>query len=419
MNKVVCNVCGTSYPENAAQCPICGFAHTPDKNSEDGMNSSYTYVKGGRFSKANVRKRTQENMHTDIQQNSTGKSVPKPNKKKNGAGAIVLIIVLLLAIFAVVGYIVLRFFIPNDFLYEGMDAFTTPAVFQSTEATEAITETTLPEDTTNNEVACINIKVTQFELIFDEIGSSAALNFTLEPANTTEEVTFISSNESVATVDSAGMVTVTGEGTAVITISCGKTSARIPVSCILPPPSEETDPPVTLMLNRKEITFDTEGQSWMLYDGTLALSSIIWSSDDNSVATIADGKVVAVGNGDTIVYGSYEGQTVSCIIHCNFEEEVVSSGNGGISEAGGDSQRIYKLYNPYGNSDDVTLQIDEQFTLKLVDENTNAITSATWSIQDETVCSYTDGVVTALKSGTTEVTATYEGTSYTCIVRVK
>ena len=26
MNKVICDICGTSYPENAEQCPICGYA---------------------------------------------------------------------------------------------------------------------------------------------------------------------------------------------------------------------------------------------------------------------------------------------------------------------------------------------------------------------------------------------------------
>ena len=26
MNKIICDVCGTDYPETAAQCPICGCA---------------------------------------------------------------------------------------------------------------------------------------------------------------------------------------------------------------------------------------------------------------------------------------------------------------------------------------------------------------------------------------------------------
>ena len=30
MNKVVCDLCGTSYPETATQCPICGCVRPAD-----------------------------------------------------------------------------------------------------------------------------------------------------------------------------------------------------------------------------------------------------------------------------------------------------------------------------------------------------------------------------------------------------
>lgn len=26
MNKVICDICGTSYPDTAEQCPICGYS---------------------------------------------------------------------------------------------------------------------------------------------------------------------------------------------------------------------------------------------------------------------------------------------------------------------------------------------------------------------------------------------------------
>ena len=60
MDKIICDVCGTSYAENTSQCPICGLARpskpkaAPSAESDSG---SYTYVKGGRFSSGNVRKR--------------------------------------------------------------------------------------------------------------------------------------------------------------------------------------------------------------------------------------------------------------------------------------------------------------------------------------------------------------------------
>ena len=62
MSKVICDVCGTAYPETAAQCPICGCAkNSADQTAAaavgsagDTSASSYTYVKGGRFSKRNA-----------------------------------------------------------------------------------------------------------------------------------------------------------------------------------------------------------------------------------------------------------------------------------------------------------------------------------------------------------------------------
>lgn len=62
MEKVICDVCGTDYPETAAQCPICGCARgdggqTSAGNTTAEERPAYTYTKGGRFSKSNVRKR--------------------------------------------------------------------------------------------------------------------------------------------------------------------------------------------------------------------------------------------------------------------------------------------------------------------------------------------------------------------------
>ena len=56
MSKIICDVCGSAYADTADQCPICGTAKRdtnatkPESQSEGG----YNYVKGGRFSHANV-----------------------------------------------------------------------------------------------------------------------------------------------------------------------------------------------------------------------------------------------------------------------------------------------------------------------------------------------------------------------------
>ena len=72
MSKIICDVCGTSYPETATQCPICGCVrpanvntvHIDTDESVARPNGTYTYVKGGRFSKSNVKKRTKASKKT-------------------------------------------------------------------------------------------------------------------------------------------------------------------------------------------------------------------------------------------------------------------------------------------------------------------------------------------------------------------
>ena len=183
-----------------------------------------------------------------------------------------------------------------------------------------------------------------------------------------------------------------------------------------------TEPEGAIVLNRKEITFTEEGESWLLYDGEIDTSEIVWTSDDNKVATIEGGKVVAVAEGNTTVYGFYEGQTVSCTIHCNFQADSSSQTGGNVSEANGSSTTTsgpYMLYNPYGRADDVTLTVGKQFPLTLVDAAQNNVKDAQWTVEKTAVCSYNDGVVKGLAAGTTKITATYQGESYTCMVRVK
>lgn len=409
MNKIVCNLCGTSYPENAAQCPICGYARSTEASTAETGSSTYTYVKGGRFSKANVKKR---NKAVAIVPENVVAYDTKGNEKRNGTGLTVVIIVLLLAIVAVLGYIAVRFFVPGNSL------FTEPETSQ--QETYPVIENVQEEppvvepDETEPDLSCTAVTLSHTHLDFTEAGENAALTVTVDPADTIDVLVFSSSDPSVATVSDDGIITAAGEGSAVITVSCGSATAECTITCTFPT-EEPNDTQITL--NRKEITFNTEGQSWLLYDGEISVSDIVWSSDDNRVATIENGKVTAVGNGDTTVTATYNNQTVSCIIHCKFDNG--SDDPGSISEATGENGNTYKLYNPIGYADDVTLNIDESFPLYLVDEAGNKVTNAEWNVEDISICSFENNTVKALAVGTTEITAIYNGISYTCIIRVQ
>ena len=423
MNKVICNVCGTSYPENAAQCPICGFAHSPESMNTSALDSTeatYIHVKGGRYSKANVKKRNLANKNLANENSVTTVAAPKRNQRSK---FIIVAVILFIAIIIAAAYIALRFFVPNDFLFEGLDNLVPHTVAEEAVATTDTVPTVPEEEETEAAVReCSAVTLSEDQVALTSLGQTFELLMTLDPVDTTDAVTIVSSDPAVVSVDSNGIITANAEGNAVITVTCGNASARCSVTCTtdtIPSEPNASESDNIIMLNRKEITFNMEGQSWILYNGgAVSASDITWSSDNDAVATILNGKVVAVADGDTTVHGSYNDQTVSCIIHCNFDDAAVESGNGGISEANGETARTYKLHNPIGLADDVTIHVGEQFPLMLVDENENKISGAQWSVGNTNCCSYENETVKGMAIGTTEITATYEGATYTCVVRV-
>lgn len=339
MSKIICDICGTSYPETAKQCPICGCVRPGDVQrvtneiKKDGqVSTGYTYVKGGRFSKSNVKKRGQSGTSAQAASKTTPPKKNNDAEDKTNRGLVITAAVLLLAIIGVVIYISVRFFLPGS----------APNNTGST--------TTNPQQDVVD-LTCKDITLDAETVHFGEVGEARLLYVTVSPENTTDKITFRSEDESIATVSDAGKVTAVAEGTTKIIVTCGDVTKECTVTCQFNEPSssettvpedttapeETTEPTETIRLNRMDITFDSKGSSWVLYSGSVAKNLITWSSDDENVAVFTDGKVVAVGGGMTTVHAEFEGQKVSCIIRCSFKESTGVGGHGGVSEDGGSS----------------------------------------------------------------------------------
>ena len=153
MSRIYCDVCGTAYSEKETHCRNCGCAR-PIKESalEDAgtENSVYTYVKGGRFSKSNVRKRNQGKVFDD---NSSvpeeNREQPQENGERTDKGLVIAVCVLLLAIVAVVIYIVTRFFASGSVIGEpsGQDVQPSNNSVISTTVMPETTDTTVAPET--------------------------------------------------------------------------------------------------------------------------------------------------------------------------------------------------------------------------------------------------------------------------------
>lgn len=480
MNKVICDVCGTDYPETAAQCPICGCAtaggQTSAGNAAPGEEkAAYTYVKGGRFSKSNVRKRlkasqAQESRIIEPEPEDIDDEVDEDEEEDleqeeaSNRGLIIIVVLLLLAIIAVSVYIAFSFF------GLGSDDDASNAgnpISQNTSATTTATEEA-------ERVACTSLSLKNPEIRFQNKDSAWDLIVTKEPENTTDNVVFSSSDESIAAVDAVtGRVTAVGSGEAVITVKCGDVSVECPVFCdfstaptvntdVTTEPSDTSDPTTetdptnetdatdvtepedttaatdvvdgfVLELRNNDFTLFAAGDTYVLYNGEVDAAQITWTSDDETVASVKDGVVTAVGPGNTRVYAKYNDQEKVCWVRCRFEAEenteatetTPSTETTEPTQATESTEVAYVLRKngarcTYGDdfTAHATIKVGESFKLAIVDGN-NVAQDVVWSASAEGVCSVNGTTVTGSAAGKVTLTVTYEGQTYTCVLIVR
>lgn len=129
-----------------------------------------------------------------------------------------------------------------------------------------------------------------------ELGGSSGFIKTLKINDTTSKITWSSSDKSIATVSSSGLVTAKGTGTATVTASVNgvKLTSKVTV----------------LKMSTKAFTLKIgETKTLNIYGTT---SEITWTSNKNSVATVSnDGAVTPIAAGAATITGYFDGRKVS------------------------------------------------------------------------------------------------------------
>ncbi|MBR7141325.1 MAG: Ig-like domain-containing protein, partial [Clostridia bacterium] len=179
-------------------------------------------------------------------------------------------------------------------------------------------------------------------------------------------------------------------------------------ACAPTAPSDPTPPPV------EKITLNKSVASMDLYE-TLTLTAskenltgeVVWTSSDTSKATVNGGVVTSLAEGEVTVTASVGDKSATCTI------TIVSSGQVPVLTLGSTEETIKA-----GNTFIVTP------TLNYKGNTLNA--TFAYSVEDSEIVSVLDGVITALKPGSTTVTVTatylgyqtYENISVTVIENV-
>ena len=360
MNKIICDICGTSYPDTADCCPICGCS----RDAADGILGGDLLEQTAEVTvQDSPRKRKEIFDYDEVNSEPEEESVTyaqtdydeeedeaeEEEPRQNTLVVIVLTVLIALLLMAA-GFIFVRYFLPNI----GGKADAVPQTTQETEL--ASTETTVLS------IPCQELYIISGKTVeLNEEGQMFLLHVKASPENTTDKILFTSGDESVATVTEDGKITAVSEGEAVITIRCGVSTMECPVTVkyveeTVPPTTEspetvpvqteegsaepqsdETEAPadagqteataaptqaglknVTLKLKKTDIRLGVYYEYKLLLDCDLEQNEVQWSSEHPYIASVDENGVVkAIKSGTTAITATYGDQKVQCIVRCS------------------------------------------------------------------------------------------------------
>ena len=238
------------------------------------------------------------------------------------------------------------------------------------------------------DVESVTLDKTSLELA---IGETAQLTATVKPDDATDKnVTWASSDESVAKV-ADGKVTAVKSGKATITAKCGGKTAECAVTVTVATGS------VTLDKTSLSLAVGETAQLTATVKPDNATDkNVTWTSSDESVAKVDNGKVTAAKAGKATITAKCGDKTAECAVTVTVPTGSVTLDKASLSLAIGETAQLTATVKP----DDAT------------DKN------VTWASSDESVAKVADGKVTAVKSGKATITAKCGGKTAECTVTV-
>ena len=357
MSKVICDICGTVYPESSENCPVCGCSRDfgLDAYEEELLMEESGIHPAPKKKNREIFDFDEVNQEEEPEETETRYDDDADEEEpRSNTALVVILLVLIVLLLVTAGFFFIRYFLPN--MVKETEPVETVAATQSVE--------TVPETTEDQGIPCTDIVIPGGKI---ELGKDGLwlMNVQVYPADTTDVLTYASYDENVVTVDESGTVKAVGEGETVIEVTCGiqtiKCNVVVDFSAVevteaegtvpamqAEQASESTDPTeasaeateqaaeateateateaakettgsTVLKLKKTDITMFARYSSVDLeLDCDIPVEDIKWFTMDSTVAIVHDGTVTATGSGITRIYGEYGGQQVECIVRCSF-----------------------------------------------------------------------------------------------------
>ncbi len=264
---------------------------------------------------------------------------------------------------------------------------------------------------TAKDVAVTEVKLDRSECTLKE-GDTTELKATVSPANAINKtVTWQSSDESIAKVDSNGKVTAISAGKAIITATAGGKSAACTVT--VTKASDNTNPnydvviynveSIKLIPNKLELEVDdTATLEATIIPSYATNRNITWESSDITVAKVSTGgAVTAIAPGTATITATADGKSATCEVNVKAKNISVES---------------IKLNE---KSLEILVEGKSLLTATVTPENATD-KRVTWTSSDTDVATVsTSGEVTAIAVGTATITAKAGDKDASCTVTVK
>lgn len=233
------------------------------------------------------------------------------------------------------------------------------------------------------------IELSSQSITFNELGATATLSAAVTPSYTNDTVKWTSSDTSVVTIED-GVITAIAFGTATITVTAGDITATCTVVV------EEPSDPVELSESDLTVAIGTTGTIAATVNAEgFTVDDIVWTSDNESVATVSGGTVTALSAGTATITATIGDFSVSCTVTVIIPVESIEIDTLSLTLSPDESAQIIATVSP-----------------------SDATEYVKWISSDEKVATVENGIVTAVGLGSATITAATSNCSAECVLEV-